>query len=884
VTKGTKGFRIDGSVTTRETGRPVAGALVEALDRDLVFDDRLGAVATDAQGQFVILYAREDFSDLFLEKKPDIYLRVRRPDGRVVFTSEDKVRYAAGRTEHFHILVSEKDFTQGECAMNYTIKLTLDLDKINADPELKKDFLQTDKPMKVAAVRDGQVLASVALDTRNIDNYKKVPVTLEYSLAADTNPGAYLVIGPNVSDREFVAIDARKLWIAPRQFKANVADLSKQVIGIDRYLVRRWLLLCRTFTVTGRVVQPVGDCENPVPGATVQIYDADCWWFWYRRDVITSTTTQPDGSFEVTFRWCCLIRIPPLIKRPWIIDPDLLAKVAAALQPKIGPIPPETLKDPAVFERFLADRLTLDAVGLGGVNPALQSKAGLMAPSLPLPPPASARVATTPAVDARLAAPMRNLAEVLRPILPFLPCWPFVSQDCTPDLVFRVTQECGGDVKVIYDETPAQIRWNVPTTVNVTLFASDEACSVVDPLCHEPPAGDCLKFSHVNCVTVENIGGAALAGPPDLRGYAYPLATDNPFADAITIKGRFGASSNIDYFKPQYSYNDGPFQDFPETHLLAFSRNYWGPPPGAVDSTVVKPNDVLFKAEDVDGRKVYKTLDRAEAEIPLPPDWTWGYLWNDMHTLFRWNSVDLEGDGLYTIKLVGYRYDAVTKTLKDEHDMLLCEVPPTALETVPVRIDNRLAPDPSYMSTSANPCGSGYIHQCVREPDCDFTKLEWFDASAGTTSLIHACDIIDLAAGDKIHIYIDVSDPDGHLDQYTLRAHWGDSAYFDVLARGTFANPAAEPLQDPLYGPSYGATFLGSQGVYRAGLPATAPEHGHPVWYGGRSKITLDYGDFDASCAYTLMLRVWKRTIVGCQLPIYNHVNWNSLSLTINKV
>ena len=89
---------------------------------------------------------------------------------------------------------------------------------------------------------------------------------------------------------------------------------------------------------------------------------------------------------------------------------------------------------------------------------------------------------------------------------------------------------------------------------------------------------------------------------------------------------------------------------------------------------------------------------------------------------------------------------------------------------------------------------------------------------------------------------------------------------------------------DALFGPTYDATLAGSQLTHRNGLPATDPEHSRPHWFGGNFKVTVKGPEFKTSCAYTLSLRVWKRTIEGCTDPVYVHVNWCSYSFTIKKI
>ena len=100
-----QGFLISGTVVAKSTARPLPNLIVEALDRDLLIDDRLGSTTTDQEGYFELRYDQSDFQELFFDLRPDIYLRLRLRDGSLILTTEEKVRYEAGRTETFHIMV-----------------------------------------------------------------------------------------------------------------------------------------------------------------------------------------------------------------------------------------------------------------------------------------------------------------------------------------------------------------------------------------------------------------------------------------------------------------------------------------------------------------------------------------------------------------------------------------------------------------------------------------------------------------------------------------------------------------------------------------------------------------------------------------------------------
>ena len=67
----------------------------------------MGAVTTDNSGNLEIKYDKEDFQELFFDKKPDTYLEIKNPEGEVIHSTEDKVRYGASETEEFNIKISK---------------------------------------------------------------------------------------------------------------------------------------------------------------------------------------------------------------------------------------------------------------------------------------------------------------------------------------------------------------------------------------------------------------------------------------------------------------------------------------------------------------------------------------------------------------------------------------------------------------------------------------------------------------------------------------------------------------------------------------------------------------------------------------------------------
>lgn len=87
-------FEISGCVREAETGCGVPGVIVSAFHRDRVYDDLLAEVMSDTTGTFRLECEKGAFRDLF-EKTPDLYLTVKTPSGRVLYTTKEATRFNA---------------------------------------------------------------------------------------------------------------------------------------------------------------------------------------------------------------------------------------------------------------------------------------------------------------------------------------------------------------------------------------------------------------------------------------------------------------------------------------------------------------------------------------------------------------------------------------------------------------------------------------------------------------------------------------------------------------------------------------------------------------------------------------------------------------------
>ncbi|MRV72488.1 hypothetical protein GJ700_12290 [Duganella sp. FT92W] len=722
--------------------------------------------------------------------------------------------------------------------------------------------------LRVAVVRDGMVLGSATVTAQAPD--AALPFSVRFEPVR--LPGARwpcpvrLLVGPDISDMELMAIDtvAIEVDLGPPRARDRadasatesgkesdndgaaediaLAPLSVGALAVTPALYFCWLFCCRTYTIRGRMVcrhwyydPHTGHyrfCDAPVPGATVEAYDVDRFFIWYRRDFIASAVTDINGNFTIRFRWCCL-RWWPWLLQHWAIDPDLVAQVHALLNRHgiaLPPLPPGPDPDPVYLQQIAAQ------AGLAQRAPA----------------------AMVPGVAGEPVS-AENLLSVLPPSaeLAALHVWPWWDRaDCAPDVVFRVTQLCDGQVRVIHSETNAQTRWDIPTSLHVTLLANQLACCL--PVCRDPECPECLQVTFVGCTTVNQIG--VTAGPPDLRGYALAAsAGDRPFLGNLLIRGAVG--SDVDYFKVQVSRNGGPWNDLPVPAFAGFSRSYWDgsnpvPAPAPAFTPILKNGETVIIT-----RRHYEDLH------PALPRFGGSVIWFDYDTLFYFNTLAsgaLTPDALYELRFVGYAANAADDLILSSA-RLLPGCGQHGTESVFIRIDNQAM---AHMPpTPLHPCGPGSVHLCTNEPDCYIRKI-CINEGTPAQYCISACDILRLAESDTLTIHFTVSVPataqDGHLGGYTLAAEYGVSLAFDI---GTGLHGAFAP--DPTFevGPDY-LSALG-QGAPR------------PHWYGGDYKVTLRGSDFPVCCAYLLRLRAWKRTTDGCSDPRYVHHNTFEFAFTV---
>lgn len=652
------------------------------------------------------------------------------------------------------------------------------------------------------------------------------------TFALDRPLSGRVLVGPaDASDDDLQGMQTLAADVGVRAWR-QAAELTLAPIVISSYYWHWWPRWCRRFTIRGRVVCPDG---NPVPYAQVCAYDVDRWWWWLSEQEVGCATTDASGSFEIAFTWCCGWR--PwwwFARRFWRVDPHIAERISTALrdEAQLPPLPrPGPRPDLKVFDALLqrdgvptASKGAFDAGRVEALRPKLLD-----------------RLPHVPDLEA----------------LRIWPWWPWRPwSDCTPDITFKVTQNCGSGDVVVLDESPSQARWNVPTTLSVTLVTDDNACCVHPrhPGCLD--AG-CIALTQICDDLLDTVGGN-LGAPAAPAGYRDPgvVAThgDRPYAGTVAIKGV--CADWVDYYEFEWS-TDG---------------TTWNamPPAAAGGVTFVYVTDhapwfipVQLNFGLLDGRWVVESLGHWESVNGTGLN-ILGWV-GDATTLINWRTDALFPDGTYYLRLRAWQL--VGGSLVDPTYPEQCGT--GAENRVVVRVDNRTVGAGSGHPTGpGHTCGgAGNVHLCTTEPDTDFVAVRVNGAQIG------ACSIVDSSEGGTLEIDFLADDPDGHLAYYTLNAYWGENEGHSLL---TLPSATLSRLSAAQAGPTYYDA--------RAGIrPENTPAASAPVWEGGTMRLTVTnlHEAFPEPCAYLLDLRAWKRTIVSCddQFP---HGNRSTFTFTVS--
>jgi len=674
-------------------------------------------------------------------------------------------------------------------------------------------------------------------------------------LAFDDHPGAVrVIVGPDdASDEELSGLQTLTVDVPPRRW-AGERTLELPTISISPYFWWWWWRWCREFMINGVLRCPDG---HPVPGAQVCAYDVDWWWWWSSNQLVGCDTTDVNGAFEIKFKWCCgwwpwwwwryrfsqldpalLERIEPVLRR----DPILTPLLKPAAQPSL-----------AGFESLLTDDPEL-ARPIGGTFD-----------------PAALADLRERVLDRLPRAPELEQLH----IWPWWPWWPW--WDCTPDIIFRATQDCRVAGAVILDEGIFDARWDIPTTLNVTLVANEEACCLPPP----PSCGEdeCLAITNICSDVVNNVGGNE-AAPAAPVGYENPGAVsiygDRPYGGIVDLYGTAECMAGVDYYEFQWATSKlGPWNTMPP----AAAGDIWHTYIKFLPLPLEFPSPTFSPAIAIGGRNVYETIQHYEA-THQPAEWTAGHrvwLGPTKDWLTRWRTEGTFGDGTYYLRLVGWDLVA-PNTLGNERVLKICDSADD--NYVVITVDNRVV-GVGPTDPRGHPCGVGTVHTCTDEPEAAILAVTIVHP-AGPPTAVEACGNVPVTDEDILQIDFVAHDPDGHLGRYTLQATYDVNLANDLLALGGTLSPS--PIA-PMWAPA--ATQVGP--TYTDARSANLPPYGGavaPTWHGGAMRLEVPAtgpgGAFPETCCYQLELRSHKRTIVDCNYSDWGHTNYTEYSFNIS--
>jgi hypothetical protein len=741
-----------------------------------------------------------------------------------------------------------------------------------------KDF-KPDRAVKVVAYdRKGATVSSAVaeLDTKGHGNA---------TLAFKENPGGIrVVVGPhNATDEELKNLQTISVNVPPSSWKeGNTLRLSP--VLISAYFWWWWWWWCRDYTITGRLLCADG---SPVPGATVCAYDVDWWWWWISENQVGCAVTDANGAFQINFRRCCgWWWWWWWEQRIWRVDSILADRIVPLVQkvPGIRKIP---LPDPApnlkVFESLLSQTAGQARSLALAAPPSRGMEAG-----------ASINPGTLESLRTQLLAKVPYSQELERLcVWPWCPWWPW--WDCDADIIFRATQNCNGQNRVIVDENFLQIRFDIPNQLNLTLVANDQACCLVQP-CRDSdcPPGNCILPIDICNGTSASVGGNPSANPaPATIGYENPGGAtpgspfgDRPFSEGVLLAATFGDAFDGDYYEFEWTTTPSVPASWQAMPLAAdgpFTRYYWD---AALVEHAVPFNPVSINSPD-GLRNVFESLQHYSANNSIGIGWdAYNY-----YTLMWWRTFNTGfANGTYYLRLKAWARPGNAGDLSNKRIVPFCGDKPED-NYVAITIDNRPLPGPGAGHPTDHPCGAGTVHVCTTQPDCNIFSVMIAGQTVGPCSVIKAKD------SDPVEIDFMVHDPDRMLAYYALSCNYGLDSVKDIIC-------STNGVPDPSRGVEIGslsagpaASFVtswigpaGQKGPDYGTALTVAPEQGAiaPYWEGGTLTLKTTVGEIfpepcPSACAYQLQLWAYKRNIVDCGNESL-YYNLTELSLTVIKL
>ena len=742
---------------------------------------------------------------------------------------------------------------------NYRLEVPLDASSV-------KDF-KPDRAIKVVGF-DAKGRASehvVKFDERG-----KASATLSF----DERPGQLqVVIGPeNATTEQMRGLQTISVNVSGRSW-GDKKEFRINPIIISSYYWWWWWRWCRSFRITGRVVCGNG---NPVPGAQVCAYDVDWWWWWWSNQQVGCAVTDLNGAFEIDFTWCCgwwpwwWWRY-----RTWLLEPILAERISRLLREELKLTklpPPGPQPDPVIFQTLLGEPMPAGFRSSAATSKLQRSRAAGSARPLQMAKP-SIDPGSLESLRLQLGAKLPPVGEFARLRLwPWWPWWPW--WDCTPDIIFKVTQDCRGQNQVIVNENIWNARWDIPTDLNVTLVANDSACCVTGNTCLDE--GTCGFISDICEDNLDFIGGnPGMSSGASQIGYLYPgvasSSGDRPYSGTIPIRGCVG--TEVDYYEFLISTDTNPdptkkaWSSLPVPAAGGVSRSYW-------DNGIKKWIPVNFSFTEIsDGTINHNVIESVSHWEANNGTQLWDYFTLDI--LMELITDFVLPDGTYYLSMRGYTRSGYSGNLGNAQQLTVCGS--QDLVMIAITIDNHLV-TAGPTDLNGHPC-AGTVHVCTTEPDTEVHAVSILHNN-GTSTDVGACGNVTINDTDLLQIDFAAYDPDPnpHLAYYTLELHYDINLVTNLLNSGLPSwslAPSGAVLWAPAaaqVGPDYG--------------DALAQGAGSPFWAGGGIRLTVKAkAVFPYTCCYELRLIAHKRTIGGggtsCDHSFWNQYNETEYSFTI---
>jgi len=724
--------------------------------------------------------------------------------------------------------------------------------------------------VKVLVVRgeDDEALKDGQSEIIQLDAKRNGTATFTF----EKNPGDLRVVlgPPDASDEELLGLQTVTQTVPAHQWE-NRRDLEIKSILIPPFYWDWWFRWCRNFTIRGRVI-----CANgsPVPGAQVCAYDVDWWWWWSSFQQVGCATTDVNGAFTINFRWCC--GFWPWWwwrQRVWQLEPLLAERILPILHrdKTIRKIPfPDPKPDITIFKELVREEDVWSLQRFESIESLVSSDTTESTDkdtmTLQRQQPAFDPTVLT-GIREQLLNRLPASAELER--LHIWPWWPWQPwYDCSPDINFRVTQICQGQNKIIVNENVFQTRWDIPTNLNVTLIANDQACCLQRQT--PDPPNPCVDIQNVCNDPINLIGGNPGAAPTP-AGFLRPglptIHGDRPYGGEVVVQGLVG--NGVDYYEFEWSNNNGAtWNDMPSSAVGDIVRQYHEP--------IFTWQNVPF-LRTIDGRLVYESRQHYEA-THNPGTWNISRFWTvqDYFSLLRWEtSLTSFGDGTYKLRMKGWTLSG--SQLINPTYLPICNT--QVQNGVVITLDNRLTGPASGHPPSVinHPCDGGTVHTCTMEPDTDVIAVSIIHANSTQTSL-GACGQAKITNTDVLRVDFLAYDLSGHLADYDLIVDYSENQQRNLLALagatltplgGAAAVPAAVQV-----GPSYAQARVGPLPHNGTAVP--------PIWYGGAIRLEVPaHLAFPETCCYLLSLVARKRTVVSCDHGFWAHSNRSHYSFTV---